>query len=290
MASVTYAQESDKNRYYHFQASKIDSDAWAWGNAKASKADDLLVVKEANPKGDSGSIHTADRLPFSKDGMVRLHVAEVSSGHYSLQVMAFKKQTYVGEVSLAKDSTNTDEQVFELSDAKVPEGTDEIGFKFWVAGSKSPVSHIKELAYWQKTDDDDKEQLLKTDASASDRWGAEDISLEKTDLGIKATLAKDKNFGATFCKDQARHDAESKVIVELGPTVQCQVKVQGIAFDKAGKVLGEVTVAKNLSVGRHEIETQSLEWPADTHVVTFKLWLEGEKNASTVIRGLKVLK
>lgn len=292
LTSAVFAQqanEAQENRYYHFQASKMDADIWAWGKAKASMANDVLMIREANPEGDAGSVHTADRLPYNKDGIVELEIAAVPSGYYTLQIMAFNKKTFLGEMELVKNSTEIGKQTIDLSKFKVPEGTDEIGFKIWVAGSKKAVTYLKELAYWEKTNDDDRESLL-TAKLDKEQWGIDKVDQEVTKAGLKTTLAQGQNFGATHCKTQAKHDTASEIIIELGSTVQGKVKVQGIAFDQSGKMLGQVLVAEKLSVGRHKVKTDSLEWPENTSVVTFKFWLEGEKNASTVIRGLKVLK
>ena len=83
-----------------------------------------------------GSIVTSKTLKRSGLDTVRIKVASVSpSTAFSIQAIYWSGSgTYLGYGDLLKDVTNVTETTVDFESLEMPEGTQKIGFKFWLSG------------------------------------------------------------------------------------------------------------------------------------------------------------
>ena len=119
-----------------FQASSAGADVWSWGGARIKQDGAELVILENNADGDYGDVYVSDRFPRLPGGVIKWQVGRVMAGTYTLQVLAFRGDTVVGSVDLAKDSAGTDMKMAQVDSMNLPPEADQLMFKVWVSGAE----------------------------------------------------------------------------------------------------------------------------------------------------------
>jgi hypothetical protein len=268
-----------------FQSSTSGSKAWSWSSARVSeRADGAVAITESSPTNTAGDAYVTDFFPYVPSGRVLFDVAEVARGDYTLQVLAFRNFVHFQTVTVVNHDSNPGRHEFSMRTLNLPEKTQSVLFKVWVAGADGASVEVRELRYSDEIDSatailDDRF----TDASA---WlpEANRVTFFPAAEG-PATLAlvPPATYGSLASAVGFNIDLANEMLfyvpkAEKGAVGTLQIDV----FDKAGVFLEAIDLVKDVPAGHHVASLGAVKWPDGAARFHPKIWISCKDSAGSL--------
>lgn len=270
-----------------FKSSQAGPDAWSWAGARAKAQGAELRVVEANPAGDYGDVYVADRLPYVEGGVIRLDVAAVEKGTYTLQVLGFRGESHDYTVEPLKDLAATGPNDVSLPVEGLGADSDSLLLKLWVGGAEGAATRVRDLIY--SADVDVRGALLDDRFAAGGGWQSEPdrLAVAYGPAGASLQLQGAHTF-APLARPGSLSLTRAHLAVLHVASVEGTVTLQMDAFDATGTFLGAVDVIKDAVAGWHAVSLSAAKWPDGAVSFAPKLWLGGNAGARAIVDRLLV--
>ncbi|MBU0678730.1 MAG: hypothetical protein KJ626_11505 [Verrucomicrobia bacterium] len=270
-----------------FSAAEAGADAWSWGGARVKASGDNLLLTENNRYGPYGDAFVSDHLPYIPSATIKLDVAKVVAGKYTLQAVCFDGASVLRSVDIVATSSKTGPQMLSMSESRIPRGTDSIVLKIWVVEEEGAAIELKDLTYSVSIKSE--YVLLDSDFRDASSWEADGVTLTPGDDKAVLTLQDGKEFGSLLHNATFQKQGGKLVLIKLADVESARLTLQILVFDRQGKYLHPVDIAKDLSSGWHGFLTRDITWPEEAGTFRFKLWLSGDKGGSASPERLLVV-
>lgn len=271
-----------------FSAANAGADVWSWGEARIERDGALLNITERNRTGDYGDVFVSDRLAYLPGGLIKMDVKRVLSGGYTLQVLAFKGDSHVATADVVKDSIRVGPQILKLGATTLPEDTEAVVFKIWVAGMEGAGILLRELKYYLPIDDASVLMDLRVDPTTS--CAADNVLWTPAAGGGTMALPPEFTYGSVLFPQYVDRDGAETLVLHTTDLRDGSITAQVVAFDEQDTYLDSRDVLKRVESGLKTADLGTLEWPEGTVKFRVKLWLEGTEGCSAVIRRVLVVK
>ena len=268
-----------------FSAVESGPDVWVWEGAKLTAKEGKLTL--AKDKGGEGDVYLGDRFAYVPEAQIKVDAGEVIAGSYSVQVLAFKGDTFLKAIDLIKDEAEPGGRSFQLSKISIPGGTDRITLKLWI--SKKPGSAVvfNDISCVLPVEPDnvvyDKQIDPATVATA------DQADWVPGEGGGSLTLHTNTPVGSLVFPDQIAKPERGVLVLTTSPVMNGTLTVQLCAFDAGGNYLAAVDVIKKAAAGMSTL-LDDVAWPEGTATFQVKLWVGGLPGASATISRVLVLK
>lgn len=285
---ITAAMATQAAELELFNARSIEEDQWTWSDARMEKNDYGLLVTEINKTGDYGNVFVDRRLPYHPAGRVDLDVAQIMSGAFTLQALAFVGDTHIHTAELIKGSTRTGPQSFALDRFEFPPETQSVLFKLWAVETEGASLLLNDLRYVLPIEETG--ILRDEQVDRAEHWEGSDLIVTPVTTGVRATLVEGKAYGNLLFGPMFPRAETSTLLLNVPEMSYGVLTLQLAAFNSSGEFIEAFDVIKRFGAGWHGIPLDRLAWPDTAAQFRIKLWLEGTAGAEAIIDRVLLLK
>ena len=267
-----------------FSAAESGPDAWTWEGARlTAEGVNLMLAKD---KGDSCSVVLGDRFTYLPEGVVEFNVDRVVSGTYSIQVLAFKGDEYLGAVDLVKDSMFAGTKTMPAAKLNLPAETQFITFKLWISKDMGSSILFKDIRYYVPVT---QTGLLYNLAVGTTTSGlVEQAVWTPGEKGGRLALVPGAPVGSIVFPEMIAKPAKGKLLIKASAVENGTLTIHVCAFDADGNYLDSLEVIKRAISGM-SADLGSIQWPERAERFQVKVWLGGGTGAAAVIQRIMVI-
>ncbi|HBA82589.1 MAG TPA: hypothetical protein DCZ95_00705 [Verrucomicrobia bacterium] len=267
-----------------FSAAAVGPEVWRWHGARLTGQEFGLILSRG--KGDSSSVVLEERFARLSVAAIRMDVKKVVSGSYTLQLLAFKDDSYLGSVDLVKDSTQAGIKTFEMSKLDLPRNTETVAFKLWISTTVGSSVHINDLKYYLPVASE--RVLYDKSLGASTVVETDKAHWTPGDKGGTLALKKGVSKGSIVFADQIEKPEAGTLAVQVADMKNGTLAAQACVFDGNRQYLSSIDLVKNgtASLGS---DLALAAWPEGAKTFQVKIWLGGTAQAFARIERILVL-
>lgn len=269
-----------------FDAAQAGPDIWAWGGAKVTAQAGKLLIQRAVKLGRESDVFVEERFPYFEDAAVAFDAERILSGTYTLQLLAFRGESYLKSIDLARDSIQLGAQAFRLKDLSLPPETDTVTFKVWVSDQEGSGVLLNNLRYYTTVSPDTILCDIRITPAARVETDRTDWTVSP-DVGV-LKLLPGEDYGSILFTDIIPRPENAAVMV-LGEAHNGTMTVQLACLDENGEYLDSVDAADQVttSVSRR---IDAVPWPDGTTGFRIKIWIGGSQAVSATLRRIVLLR
>ncbi|HEY8241794.1 MAG TPA: hypothetical protein VIH35_10125 [Kiritimatiellia bacterium] len=275
-----------------FEASKAGYQAWSWNSARVSDKTEGMVITESSPTNTAGDAYVSTQFPYIPSGHVVFEVADVAKGDYTLQVLGFRKGTHFMTVTVINHATSPGRHDFHLRTLNMPDDTETILFKVWVAGADAASVVVKELRYANEIDAD--KVVLDDRFQDAQVWR---VDTNQVVFAIaagkpgKVTVNEGAAFGSVAYDAAFSRDQQEEILLQIPETDKgCVATLQLDVLDEGGAFISAVDVITDVAVGHHVARLDAIKWPEGASSFAPKIWVNGKPGSGVSFDRLLIYK